>query len=372
MISDRYFNMLFEMRRFSASIFFCFVFATIICCSTTHHFISPQHIKKGDSEIIFSICYDFNRFQKIPDLQANFYWDIGKDYLAGFGYQMPFFISHATIAKSITKSQKDDISIYFSCSSLFTLNHSPLMEIGGCYSIMHDKSFHSFTLGVWTLPCAYWDIQKEKYERKLVLGPYFRYLLGHEDLRISMQNYKDITKAYLKDYRSRIKEFSPVLIPNSDIDTIFYYENWRAPGYMIKTKIKYAYLLTKFSPYYHGFAQDFFQKKINSYRVDSEHYIYFLIRLYDEGYGYDVNDFDIDFDKLLKQEDELYYVGEGTWYIIGGYEVNINSLIDNYKSGKDILIENVEENEIKSIEKIKWFKDDWSLGFGLKSRMKEE
>ncbi len=336
-------------------------------CGTTHHFMPPQRLDHKDFEAIVSLSYDLNKFHLFPwpDLQMNFYYGIGKDYAVGFGYQPPFFLSHLSGLKYIHKNKSKSDFIYGSCSRLFTANHSALIEVGANHINRNGRTYHTFSSGLWIDLNRSWDRATETYRSRPVIRPFIRYMFSHKDLRAELQNHIGLTRNKLINYRNVLRQFDPLYIPYAIIDTIEWYENWRVSGYLIKTIRNHAYMITK-EPPLRSQGQYYRQAMMNAYKLGDEFYTYYVVRIRVGEKGYDVGSYTIDWENW-PVAGPIKYVEED-WHVLGGYEIDMDKLLDDYKNKNDIFIENYPRNDTLIYKKVRWYIDDWSFGIGVGSR----
>lgn len=61
-----------------------------IGCGTTHHFLPPRPLEKGETMISVSWHYDLGGLHPVDPLpDANFYFGAGHNYNVGFGMKVP-------------------------------------------------------------------------------------------------------------------------------------------------------------------------------------------------------------------------------------------------------------------------------------------
>jgi hypothetical protein len=73
-----------------------------------------------------------------------------------------------------------------------------------------------------------------------------------------------------------------------------------------------------------------------------------------------------------KDDYEIRFVGDGKSYfgrnIIGVYLVKSGYIYNQYMNEKDILFENTSEYSKKALDRIKWYRHDWSICLALRTK----
>lgn len=288
----------------------------------------------------------------IPSFAMNFYWGVGKTSNLGFGYNPPIGISHLTIATYFNSDNDNSQYVFSSINGLpFSINFHPNIEFGGSFVMRENKTTHSIAAGIWIIKnennAAQWwaystmdetkkdtiSVKSKKYYR-----PFFKYHFFYKDVSVNIQNYTNWTKKFLLFRRNdSLKNSEKIEFKNAEIDSIYCDSlNWFG-RYIIAKNNGENYILADIRPYDLLFP-DIDIRNINQYPFDENTRVYFLL-IERESYPYSRSNM---------------------------YEVNINQIINDFNSGKDFILQYNPENTKVIIDRIKWYKSDWSIGIGRK------
>jgi len=174
----------------SAILLIALLAAVVGGCGTTHHFLPAQPLEKGQWQISVAWHYDLSGLHPqtgafIPHLNA--YGGLTDDVVIGFGYELPIFLSHGTLAAYVPESSDNYWIAYFH-GKFLSVSDNPLLEMGGAYSIRAGSARQMFSLGLVSGRPHEW------------YSPVFKYSLTGRDVGLGLVHSFGFTKAWVQSH----------------------------------------------------------------------------------------------------------------------------------------------------------------------------
>ena len=309
-----------------------------LSCGAIHQMIPPTPLEHHENRVDFIATFDLNNVEPFPNFDIASYWGIGKDYSFGFS------LFQVSIAKYFDKGDKLGKHLFASINNIpLPLHLHPNVELGAGLGERLGQESQSFSGGIWLVfnenfvsPLWFFPLRMNSNQntlhatRPVVAGPFIKYSYHKRDVGFSLHNYLGMTRMNLTILRKRYFARNPIItFKNADVDSIYYDDS----GLLRKYRIS----INKGEQHYELYTLP--------YQAWSWHRDLMLINKY--RYDMDTRAYHIRLD-----EDSREAV----------YEINMRQVIVDYESGKDlILIYNAAYTE-NIIKRIKWYKDDWSVG----------
>jgi hypothetical protein len=318
---------------------------------------SAAPLAPGEFRGSMVISYDLNHFAPFSSFGMNFYWGTGSDYNIGFGYQPPLGISHFTAVKYFNADKSKCENLYASLKGiLFNTDYSPNLEVGGSYLIKDRQSVHSISSGLWLL---YDDNVTEPIWRILFwpsgagvhfkpsLRPFVRYEFSHNDFSLSIRNNIGFTKKAIYWNRKIVEQRGKISLSNLDIAYVTF--NAITNAIQIEMKDSTTYRITKNYPQFDAILP---KAEIDKYRLKK-----FTFKDPSLEYYYIVT---------LKPDSK----SPGKRRIVSSelYELNYDEILADFAAKKDIVIGSYPERTAEILRQIRWYKHDWSIGVGVRTR----
>jgi hypothetical protein len=331
--------------------------SALFSCGSVHQMIPPVPLAPGEFRGSMVISYDLNHFAPFSSFGMNFYWGTSSDYNIGFGYQPPLGISHFTAVKYFNINKTKYENLYASVNGiLFNTDYSPNLEVGWSYLIKDNQSFHSISSGLWFLID---DDVTEPLWRMLTwpstgrihfnpkIRPFVRYDFSDNDFSLSICNNIGFAKRAVDCMRKRVEQRGNIILRNLDIAYVTF--NAITNAIQIEMKDSTTYRITKNYPQ----LDDIIPKvEINKYRLNK-----FTPKDPSLGYYYIVT---------LKPDSK----SPGKRRIVSSelYELNYDDILADFAAKKDIVIGSYPERTAEILRQIRWYKHDWSIGVGVRTR----
>ena len=201
-------------------------------CGTSHHFLPPRPLEKGEMMVSFAWHIDLGKVHPHPIVpDGNFYFGTGHDYNLGLGLTIPAVsINHVTAVRYWQQGDGNYWSAFVHVNQLMGLNNNPYVELGGAYVSGDDHTNHTFCAGVGIgsglaepiLDLRSRFVKPERHKQVLRVMPFAKYAVAGREFGMSVSYYHGINSVGLENLIETINAVNqPVLIiSGSTVDSI--------------------------------------------------------------------------------------------------------------------------------------------------------
>lgn len=349
--------MIYLIKRIFFSLILAFI-ALFISCGMAHNNLPPYPLGAGNYQGHVTFSYDLNGLTLIPDLGMSFYWGMGKRINLGFGLGSPINLQHLTVAQYTKWKNNQYFNYYLSAKNLFIGYYDINIELGASYINKVDNNYHQFSSGIWLLPFGDKRAFVRPYDlsgfyrpdssslagfnSKKRLRPFINYSYSYKDVNFSVHNSPGITRTILSRDFQLLENIPPVSICYKDIDNI---QNSNKDT--ISNRDWEIYL--KNGQMY--FVKDYIGP-CDAWGPDRSR-----VRLM----------------RLKPKDDyELRFLGNTDIFlgnqIAGIYMMKSSYVFNQYKKKSDFTFINTSEYTKKALDRIKWYKHDWSICLAIRTK----
>jgi hypothetical protein len=329
-----------------------------ISCGIAHNNLPPYPLGAGKYQGSFTLSYDLNGLTLIPDLGMSFYWGMGKRINLGFGLGSPINLQHLTVAKYTKSTNNQYFNYYLSTKNLFIGYYDINIELGASYINKVDSNYHQFSSGIWLLPFG----DKRAFVRPSDLSgfyhpdsyslagfnsekrlrPFINYSYSYKDGRFSIHNSPGMTRTILSRDFQLLENIPSVSICYKDIKTIQYSNNDTISNCDLEICLqnRKMYLIKDYIGPCDALGPD--RSRVRLMRLKP------------------------------KDDYELRFLGNSNTYwgnqIAGIYMLKSSYVFNQYKKKSDLTFINTSEYTKKALDRIKWYKHDWSICLAMRTK----
>jgi hypothetical protein len=328
----------------------------LLSCGMVHSNLPPYPLGHGKYLGYVTLSYDLNGLTS-PDLGMSFYWGIGKRINLGFGFGSPINLQHITLAQYTRPDNVGLGNYYLSARNTFPSYYDLNVEVGASYIRKKNKVYNQFSSGIWFFPFGdkrqietyglslFFHQEPNKMnanDNTIHFRPFINYTYFAADLKFSIHNSIGMTKNMLsRDFRL-LESIQPITIINSEIDKIQYSDadSLSNSGITISLKNNDVFLLENYIGPVDVWLPDPSRMRIIRLKPNDGYSFIFL----------------------------AYARASFDRQIIGFYEIKNGEIHRQEANRGDIILKNTPEYSKKVLNHIKWYEDDWSINFAIRTK----